>query len=168
MIAVAEAWSKLFMTSKRQGTDEEFTTTSITGNMDHPLMQAIYSAHDGRLPDDYKFEMCRMAVDAIAEASDDDDIDELRDSATEAPVYTAELTKWLASSNDRPGYVDDAMKEFGIEKAELLTMLAWGYTLEAQEVFNVMAEAIEAEAENSEDDDASAEDTQPEGPADAG
>lgn len=166
MIEVAKEWSKLFTRDKRDGGDEFVKTVDEVGEH-HPLRDAIFTAHGGMLPDDMKYAMCESAVDAIADAEEDDDISEIADLfADEEPsVYNAARLQWVASHLDRAGYVDDAMQEYGDSLGGvgtgLFDLLGWGWAREAREVFNAMREAIEeeagrreeAEGEESEDDE---------------
>jgi hypothetical protein len=89
------------------------------------------------LPDDLRYEMIREVLSIIEDT--DGDEENARD-ALEAPIYTHELTGWLASRNDRYGYCDEFLSEFGsegIDRAGSFTtgLLQGGYMMELEEVF---------------------------------
>jgi len=59
------------------------------------------------------------------------------------PIYTNELTMWLASSNLRLSYVDDAADTFGISpEINLFDRLQLGYMFELTEIFNSLNDFI--------------------------
>lgn len=149
MIAVAEEWSKLFTTAKRDS-GEEFTKHSAPD--DSPLYDAVRDAHGSMLPDDTRYAMIRSAIDAIAEASEGSDVSDVAHEFAdgEPSVYNAARARWLASHIERGAYVDEAAQEYGLPDASEFSVydaIARGWYMEALEVFNSIAESIEAEAE---------------------
>jgi len=59
------------------------------------------------------------------------------------PIYTNELTMWLASSNRRLSYIDDAADTFGISpEIKLFDRLQIGYMFELKEIFNSLNKFI--------------------------
>lgn len=148
-----------YFTRIRRG---EETITTFTDDRPDWLYDAVYEAHGSMLPDDWKFACCELAVDAIADAGEDADLDDLAHEFADgqADVYNADRLKWLASHMDRVYYVEDAVKEFGTPTDEdgqfdLLRVIGLGQYAEAMECFNAMRSAIEAEVErrNEEADD---------------
>lgn len=98
------------------------------------------AAGDFMLPDDERYSMVVKALDALAEHEDPD---EARDSI-EAPIYTHELTAWLASRNDRHGYVDEAAMKYGVTGGPVVQQIQRGWLYEAHEVFGAVWAALEA------------------------
>lgn len=110
------------------------------------LYNAVRAAHgtdrDGApamLPDDYRYEFSREALQAIADADEGDDTDDLADDL-EADIYTADLTAWLSSHGHRPGYCDDAAD--GMGNLSTVERMQLGQLAERREVFAVIARAV--------------------------
>ena len=122
------------------------------------LYEAVREAH-GRdsygapalLPDDYRYQYAAEAVQEIADADPDEDLDDVAERATEPDVYTADLTTWLGSHGYRPGYVDEAVQDLDARALGAVAQIALGQRAERREVFDVMAAAILAQAEDDDD-----------------
>lgn len=110
------------------------------------LRDAIYMAHDGMLPDDWKYSTAREACYAIAHA---DGYNDLRRVALEfeqdTDVYTADLLRWLSSNVQRPGYCDDIADGRPCWKASITDTIRAGQALERREIFDTILTAIEDE-----------------------
>lgn len=122
----------------------------------------IYEAHDGMFPDDHKYEFVVEALCAIMEHEDDED--SARDSL-EPDVYNADLTAWLASNVQRPGFVDEYIEDVGGEVG-CIESIAGGQLREKQQVFQVVwntlnEQLLEEEDEEEEDDGIPDEDMHP-------
>lgn len=77
------------------------------------LHDLIQDAHDGMLPDDWRYLMICDALDALAGLDDDAGEGQAEQAIEEigAPVYTRDLLAWLGSHNDRMSYADEALRE---------------------------------------------------------
>lgn len=69
------------------------------------LYDAVRDAHDGELPNDWRFETCA----AIAALIDDGDGDPHSIADGLVDVYTSDLLAWLTP--ERMAYVDEALEE---------------------------------------------------------
>jgi hypothetical protein len=88
-------------------------------------------AHNGMFPDDYKYEYIVDALDYLSDPSNDPD-----EYNPDADVYTKDLTDWLGSHADRPGYVDQAREDgLIVADTDTVTQLAIGQIEERREVF---------------------------------
>ena len=74
------------------------------------LKTLIFTAHDGMLPDDYRYKFIEKALELIADQDADLDYPEI-----EADIYTSDLTKWLNSRNDRVCYLTEALEQYEID-----------------------------------------------------
>jgi hypothetical protein len=89
------------------------------------------------LPDDWRYECIKAALDHIAEHGDRDDkngLDEFADG--QVPTYNHERIEWLGSHGFRPGYVDEAAEE-GLVAADvnIIKQIGAGMRREAEEVY---------------------------------
>jgi len=98
-------------------------------------------AHNGVLPDDFKYEFISDALQALVDHNDVTDAFE----AIECDIYTFGLTQWLGSRNDRYAYVDQAVSEFGHAES-VIGDIQLGQLLEKQEVFHLVVEFLEDRA----------------------
>lgn len=92
------------------------------------------------LPDDWRYQFAEDAADAISEADDDADLDDVANDL-EADVYTSELTGWLHSRNDRVSYLDDARENNGAA-LDAFQLLAAAQQIERREVFQLVREQL--------------------------
>mgnify|MGYP005852651457 CR=1 FL=1 len=108
-IQAAKAFSEAFETAEcHNNTIEEYDR--LRDGSPEWMLAAIQAAHDGGrvLPCDWHYSTARAAADFIAEQTDADDEDELRDLAHDfaelnVDPYTHDLLQWLA---DVPGALD--------------------------------------------------------------
>ena len=139
-----EKLDRYLVTAKRDNGDTFF---KLAEGAPEYLTDAIREAHDGGnlLPDDLRYEMIAGIASALGGYDDPED----SDSQWEAldglvPVYTHELTTWLASNNLRQEYVNQAKDEGLVgEDADLCHRLMVGYFLELQEVLAGLVSAAE-------------------------
>lgn len=104
------------------------------------MTELCRDAHGRMLPDDHKFEFVNDALHAIADFEDED---EARESL-EPDYSNGSLTAWLASSNQRIGYVDDAVSNglVNTDNFELSSALQAGQLEEKREVFESVLESL--------------------------
>lgn len=109
------------------------------------VQDMVYEAHDGMLPDDYKYEFAQEAVDAIADA---DDVEDVR---LEGDVYVSDLLAWLNTNVCRMAYCDEACEEYGLEAAtDLETRMRVGQEAEKAEVLGIVLRCLEERADATE------------------
>lgn len=121
-----------------------------------------HEAHGDMFPDDWRYKATRAALDAIDEAGEDADLDDLSFEYAdgEVDVYTGARLDWLASHLSRPGYVDEAIEEMGGgrtsdgefgrgggEPLGVVDMIGQGQYREAHEVFSSVRSFLETRAD---------------------
>ena len=129
-------------TAKRDDGTEYIRTVRGTWMHDHKNCGPVLAAHryphgDLMMPDDHRYQMVHDAFQALADLEDDADEGDATDKLAniEPPIYTSELTAWLASHSDRQGYCDEAMEEGLLSpEATILDRLQAGYIQEQAEV----------------------------------
>jgi hypothetical protein len=114
------------------------------------MTDAVRSAHDGMMPDDWKYQHIGLVAGKIADLVGVDSADDVRESAHEVcdglvDVYNAELLKWVASSLTRAEYVDDAIGEFGFPTDDgLYKALQYGQFRELESIYYSLVESFES------------------------
>jgi hypothetical protein len=99
------------------------------------------TAHGTMLPDDWRYEFIDDALSAIA-----DECEDMRDVDDSYP-YTADRLAWLASNIERPGYCDEAAKEYGVKTGDVLELVTLGMSAEMREVYELVLSALTAQLE---------------------
>ena len=113
------------------------------------LEVAVYEAHDGETPNDWRYETIVAVVEALEELDDPDDPDgsvELAESLVD--VSTCDLVAWLAADVGRISYVDD--EQDSAPAAGLFAQLQAGQYRAIDGIRCVMAAAIAGSVERSE------------------
>ena len=102
----------------------------------------VYDAHSDILPDDWRYQTIRDAIEAIMDGGTDDPSDEARHAfADDADVYNSDLLEWVGSHASRPGYVDEAQSEFG-EPRDFMHGIQMGQYLERGEVYGLVLDSL--------------------------
>lgn len=110
----------------------------------------VHAAHgDDFLPDDYRYKWTMEACEFIADADDPEDAgSDFADLAVN--VYTSDRLQWLASNLQRPGYCDEAMREYGSTEvgafSGIVDLIGLGQYAEAYEVYGLVLRALEDHA----------------------
>jgi len=133
---------------------EQFTATR-DGSPDW-VTDIIHHAHGEFLPDDWRYDVIGSALEHIADADietryDADDLSgEFADGAVD--TYNAARFKWLASNLQRAGYCDRA-REDGLvaDDADIIDRIGIGQYAEAEEIFALVLDALEARADELEE-----------------
>jgi hypothetical protein len=108
------------------------------------VAELIREAHDGLMPDDWRYATIREAFITIAEA---DDLDEAgTEFADSADVYNSDLLAWVSSNANRGAYVDEARAEFGPPR-DFFHSLQMGQYVERAEVYASVLAGLRAEAD---------------------
>lgn len=111
----------------------------------------VYHAHDGMLPDDWRYNAIQDALEALADGADPDDGAEYADGQVDG--YTAKRVAWLASHGARVDYTDEALNEYGDDyRGGILAALALGQYHEASQVWALVVEALHERLETVEDE----------------
>lgn len=137
----------------REGSGETFYALR-DGSPDW-MAEAVREAHGDMLPDDWRYEAIWAVSEALSDLGADEDhedaIHEIADGLVD--VYTANLTKWLASSLERVAYVDEAREDFGGEGNDLETAIKRGQFLEYREIASSLVSALAALVDEDSDED---------------
>lgn len=134
-----------FITDTRDN-GEEFVKTK-EGRPDW-LKNLIFTAHDGMLPDDYRYKFIEDALIMIADQDEDTDLD---CPEIEADSYTSKLTKWLHSRNDRVYYLTEALEEYEIKDG--FQVLQEAQLREREEVFYSVLNSLRELCKDQEDEE---------------
>jgi hypothetical protein len=154
IIGLAQDGAKAFVRKTRPQSEESFTT--ITDDAPEWLAALVHDAHGDFLPDDYRYAMICSAVQAIADAGDDADLDDVgTEWADQEPdMWNASRAAWLASSNRRAAYIEDAVSEFGVpEPFDIHNVIGMGWYMEAREVFGLVLNGLRELANDTDTDD---------------
>lgn len=97
------------------------------------------------LPDDYRYEYIRDALEFLAEADEDQDPNDLAAKfADQTDPYTDNLLTWLSSNLFRLSYCDEAQDEGLLRQdADIPHRIAAGQYMERMEIFNQVIQAAE-------------------------
>lgn len=126
------------------------TITTLKDNRPQWVFDAVYSAHAGMFPDDWRYDKTQDAFGAIHDAGEGADLVETGDEFTDGAVdiYTHDRLTWLASNLNRPSYVDEARAEGLIgEDADEVERIGVGQYMEAREIWAAVCQAVEDRAE---------------------
>lgn len=137
MQAAATAALEYFETLKRE--DGSVFTTLADGRPDW-LHEAVYAAHNGEAPNDWRYDAAYGALERIADGAGEDDGGEFADWFTD--VYNADLLRWLTDNIGRADACDDAADELGDETAGIIKRIQYGQYVEAEFVFSTMYRAL--------------------------
>ena len=106
------------------------------GSPDWMRDNVIFPAHDDKMPDDTTYRFIEMAVDAIADCENEDEIEE-RIFEIEPDIYTSDLTAWLNERNDHVYYLTEALEEMDIKDG--FALLSAAQAIQIREVaFSVL------------------------------
>ncbi len=144
----AASW---FETATRTGGDGE-TFTRCKDRAPDWVTDLVHDAHGDFLPDDWRYQTISAALDAIEDAGEDADLDDLASEFADGhvDVYTAARFTWLSSSLNRQGYVDEACEEFGFQFDSghgIADAVGLGQYREAEEVFQAVVVFLAARAD---------------------
>lgn len=114
--------------------------------------EMVRAAHGDMLPDDIRYDMIVQALGTVSnfdeKVSQDDAQEEMMQ--VEAPIYTSELTAWLASNVNRYSYCDAAIEEYGASTTAdygMINRLQMGWSHEFSEVASAVISALVAQME---------------------
>ena len=126
----------------RKTREDGTSYTTLTDAADEWMRDVVRDAHNGMLPDDWRYDAVAAAVEFIADNEDwEDRLDEFADGCVD--VYNYALSAWLSSHAVRGAYVDEAREEWGADDADLWTQLQRGQFFEAREVIGLVVSALQ-------------------------
>jgi hypothetical protein len=134
---LAEYALTFYETTQRPGEEETIWVLKDR----HPtwIYEMNQKAHEGMLPDDYKYEYITDTLNALEEGRDPEE----GAFEIEADVYNHQLLKWLQSHGERAGFVDEAVKEMGhSEQMGLMGDIMMGQAAEKQQVWRSVVESL--------------------------
>lgn len=148
-----------FETRTRTNTKEPYVC--LKDDVPERCTEVMRLSHGDMLPDDTRYAMCRHVVAMLTEFSPEDwedDADAVREGAHEicdglVDVYTSRLTAWLASHNDRIGYVTQAQEEYG-PAGDVEKSLMAGQFAEYSEIYDSIVGTVLRMAEEAESEEA--------------
>jgi hypothetical protein len=127
-----------------KGTDKERTIVtikdeSVIGKDLHDIcIRLVYG--NNKAGDNYTYQWTWTALDIIANAKDEDEIQDLFNEQ-EASIYTHDLTAWLHSRCDRVYYITQAINEY--DSKDGFQVLSTAQYCEMREVFeDVLSQLI--------------------------
>jgi len=123
-----------FEQDKRTDGTEYWRATNAAPDWVSPLL--CRAAHDGMLPDDWRYRFTVDALDILSETDNEDEITERLDN--DVDVYYGALALWLASHSERFGYCDEAAEELGADKMPISQRIQIGQLAERREVLNAV------------------------------
>lgn len=97
------------------------------------VSEMVYKAHEGFMPDDYRYAFIVEALEIMSATADDEYIDS---PDIEADIYTSDLLAWLSSNFNRIEYTDEAIKSMGAQ--DTTQMLIAGQVQEKEEVYHIV------------------------------
>jgi len=146
LAAEATSW---FETAKRPDATRDDYFVRVKDGAPAWVGELVHAAHGGLfLPDDWRYQAIRNALEWIAEADEPEDgAGEFAESAVD--VYNDELIVWLGSNLNRIGYCDEAASEFGYDDDSdrgVMGMISMGQYVEASEVYSLVLYALQGVA----------------------
>lgn len=130
-----------YFTYNTRDNGEKFVKTE--DNIPVELFDLIKTAHGDMMPDDYRYQFIYEALNIISET---DDIEDAYQNV-EADIYYHDVFKWLASRNDRIGYCDQYVEEYGgfeLDGSNAFILIQSEQYLEKMEVFESVKSSLES------------------------
>lgn len=106
------------------------------------LKLTLYTGHG----DDWAYSTSREALQAIAQANEDDLDETAREFTENTDVHTADLTDWLAAHPDRTEYCDDTQNHNPHSQPSLIQLIKAGQTQERSMIFTTILHATREQA----------------------
>lgn len=101
------------------------------------------------LPDNWRFATIMAAAETISNIDpatfDPDDMGDLSSEfAQDVDVYNSDLLAWFSANIYRAGYVNDAVKCYGVDQEfDIWKAITVGQVMEREEIFNQLYSALE-------------------------
>ena len=141
-------------------TDNPRNVVALANGRPEWMVDVVRAAHADMMPDDIRYSMIREVLSCLVDQiSDDDEIDDIRDGDVIhdvcdglVDVYTSALTTWMASHVERPGYCDEAARDFG-PSDDMCASMQRGQYAEYREICDLLLQALENERDARDSDD---------------
>lgn len=91
------------------------------------VFDLVREAHDGMLPDDWRFALILRVLEAMSEGND-----------PEPDTYFSRLLDWLGSHLNRVGYCDSALEE--VSPSYTFSLIQWGQSYEMEDIRQIIEE----------------------------
>jgi hypothetical protein len=117
------------------------------------MTDAIHTAHGDILPLDWIYEHCGRMAEKMTDYEPeqwDDSVSEWADSLVD--VYNYDLARWLSLHLDFPGFVDEAVGEFGHSANGVMGDIAQGQYKLLEQIAYAMLSAVNEQAEAADDE----------------
>lgn len=143
LIALCAELSSRFENKKRDNGDVFIVLGGPEDEIRELASSALRSAHSDELPNDWRYEVCSLACDAISEAEEADELSEIINEVAEnvTTVYNSQLFSWYAENSTRLSYAEEAREEFGVSE-EVLGDLHMGQYLAARETAQIFIDSL--------------------------
>jgi hypothetical protein len=143
LIALCSELSYRFENKKRDNGDVFVVLTGPDDEIRESASSALMAAHSEELPNDWRYEVCSLACDAISEAEEGEELAEIINEVAEnvTTVYNSQLFSWYAENSTRLSYAEEAREEFG-PSDEVLGDLHMGQYLAARETAQTFIDSL--------------------------
>lgn len=143
LIALCSELSSRFENKKRDNGDVFIVLEGPEDKIRESASSALRLAHSEELPNDWRYEVCSLACDAISEAQGGEELSEIINEVAEnaSTIYNSQLFTWYAENSTRLSYAEEAREEFG-PSDEVLGDLHLGQYLAARETAQVFIDSL--------------------------
>lgn len=143
LIALCSELSSRFENKKRENGDIFIVLGGPEDQARESASSALMAAHSEELPNDWRYEVCSLACDAISEAEEGEELAEIISEVAESvtTVYNSQLFSWYAENSTRLSYAEEAREEFG-PSDEVLGDLHMGQYLAARETAQTFIDSL--------------------------
>lgn len=147
--ALAEAFGNSFERGRRTPDEAGVVVIALKDGSPEWMRKLVKAVHGDMMPDDYVYKWIEEAALKIAEIGDDADFDEAASEfANDTEVYNAKLLHWVGSHINRPGYVEEAVEQFGPpEPFQFFNLLITGQSVEREKIFHAVVEELQQQEE---------------------
>ena len=150
LIQLCSVLSSRFTDTRREDGSSFVSLSGPEDEIREAAVTAIRAAHEDELPNDWRYEVCGLAADAMDEASEDDELLEIASGVAESAssVYNSEVLRWYAELPDRLEYADRAREELGASE-DVMGDLHHGHWLAACDTALLFLQSLETALEES-------------------
>lgn len=147
---LATAFAAAFTTDTR---NDGATFYKLADGSPKWMSDAVMTAHDDIMPNDWVYEQCSRVADRMADTDPEkweDYCGEWADSMVD--IYNADRTAWLASHLAFAAVVDDAVEELGHSDQGIFGDIGIGQYVFIQQIAGYLIQAVNNKAEASDED----------------
>lgn len=107
------------------------------------LSEAVQEAHDGELPNDWRYKVCAFVAESIDEANEDgEEFDPTNIADSLVDVYTHDLIAWLAGNVRRVADVDQAMEQGQVGNGGIEEQIRFGQYFVIEQMASILWDAV--------------------------